>query len=193
MICSTFAENGKYDMKEIWKDVVGFEGLYQVSNYGRVKSLNYLHTGKERILKPARIAMKSGNSYYMVRLCKDGERYNKWVHRLVAEAFIPNPDNLPEVNHKDENGLNNRVDNIEWCTAKYNSNYGTRIQRISKKHYKPVYQYSIDGGLIKEWSSGKEVEKQFGFAQTNISACCNGKRKQAYGYVWRYKEPEPIE
>lgn len=176
---------------EEWRDIKGYEGLYQVSNYGRVKSLNYNHTGEERILKPARFAMKSGNSYYKVKLCKDGKTNNKRVHVLVAEAFIPNPDNLPEVNHKDENGLNNRVDNLEWCTRKYNINYGTAIERMKEKMIngktsKPVYQYSIDGKLIKEWSSTMEIQRQTGYANGNIGKCCRGKYKQAYGYKWSY-------
>lgn len=180
-------------MEEIWKPAVGFEGLYEVSNLGRVKSLNYRRTGKERILKPRRIEKKSGNVYYAVHLYKDGKAYDKPVHRLVAEAFIPNPDNLPEVNHKDENPLNNHVGNLEWCTQSYNYNYGTRIQRIAEKLSKPVYQYSLDGKLIKEWSSTREIERQTGYSNSYISKCCSGKYKTAYGFIWRYKEPEPTE
>lgn len=166
---------------EEWRDIKGYEGLYQVSNYGRVKSLNYNHTGEERILKPGKVGK---TVYYKVILCKDGKTYNKWVHRLVAQAFIPNPDNLPEVNHKDENGLNNRVDNLEWCTRTYNNNYGTRIQRVSK----PVYQYTLDGKLAKIWPSVMEIVRQLGYSQGTISMCCRGKRPTAYGYVWKYIE-----
>lgn len=160
--------------------------MYEVSNLGRVKSLDYRRTGKERILKPGRHSKKSGNTYYQVHLYKGGKMNVKLVHRLVAEAFIPNPDNLPEVNHKDENKFNNCVENLEWCTAKYNVNYGTARERMKEKRYKPVYQYSIDGELIKEWTSTMDVQRQTGYACSNICNCCRGKLKQAYGYKWSY-------
>lgn len=113
-------------MEEIYKDIKGYEGLYQVSNYGRVKSLNYRRTGKERLLKQ----ILHTNGYFYVRLYKS----NKWfsIHRLVAETFIPNPENLPCVNHKDEVKTNNHVDNLEWCTNEYNLNFGSRNERISE-------------------------------------------------------------
>ena len=171
---------------EEWKNIKGYEGLYQVSNFGRVKSLNYHRTGKEVLMKPGRFVMKSGNAYYGVKLYKDSKMNVKLVHRLVAEAFIPNPNNLPQVNHKDENGLNNRVDNLEWCTRKYNTNYGTARERMKEKRSKPVYQYSIDGELIKEWPSLSEIGRQTGYSCGYISDCCNGKRKTAYGFIWRY-------
>ena len=112
--------------KEIWKDIEGYEGEYQISNYGNVKSLNYLRTGKERILKPG----KNRGGYYYVQLYKNKAK-NHYIHRLVAQAFIKNPRNLPQVNHKDENKSNNRVDNLEWCMPIYNANYGTRNKRTS--------------------------------------------------------------
>ena len=121
-------------MEEIWKDIVGYEGLYQVSNFGRVKSLAKYKNGnggskfwrKERILKPA----NTGRGYLMVVLIKEKKRTTYILHRLVAQAFIPNPNNLPQINHKDENKTNNVVSNLEWCDNKYNSNYGTRNVRI---------------------------------------------------------------
>ena len=109
---------------EIWKDVVYFEGLYQVSNLGRVKSLNYSRTGREKVLKPSKT-----NGYLQVYLYKEGKSKRFSIHRLVAFAFIPNPNNLPIVNHKDEDKSNNCVDNLEWCTVAYNNNYGTKNQR----------------------------------------------------------------
>ena len=120
--------------EEIWCPIRGYEGIYEVSDQGRVKSIGY---GKERILRPVR----NNNGYLLVGLRKNREQ--KWylVHRLVAQAFIPNPDNLPQVNHKDENKTNNSVQNLEWCDRKYNCNYGTRNQRISK----PVLQFTKDG------------------------------------------------
>lgn len=118
----------------------------------------------------------------------------KFRHRLIAEAFIPNPYNLPFVNHKDENKLNNSVENLEWCTNKYNINYGTCIERRAKAQLnrkdlsKPVAQYDLDGNLIKIWPSAAEIQRQLGFAQTNICACCRGQQKTAYGYKWSYTE-----
>ena len=111
-----------------WKDIPGYEGLYQVSNIGEIKSLNYKQTHKPHLLSQA----KDRDGYFRVVLVKDKQRKNKLVHRLVAEAFIPNPNNLPQVNHKDEQAGNNIVTNLEWCTAKYNVNYGTRNKRAGE-------------------------------------------------------------
>ena len=182
-------------MQEIWKDIKGYEGYYQVSNLGRVKSLNYNHTSKEKILSPA--INKKG--YYVVSLSE-----TTYVHKLVAETFLPNPDNLPCVNHKDENKQNNVVwinedgsidfekTNLEWCTYKYNINYGTSVKRasikkINGKKAKTVLQYDLEGNLIKEWPSVNEIERTLGFRTGNICSCCNGCYKQAYGYIWKYK------
>ena len=115
--------------REIWRDVVGFEGLYKVSNLGNVKSLNYNRTGKEKLMKP----QTDGHGYLQVMLYKDGKYKIKKIHRLVAEAFIPNPDNLPCVNHKDENKTNNKEFNLEFCTYEYNNNYGTRKIKVELK------------------------------------------------------------
>lgn len=172
--------------KEYWKPVVGYEGLYEVSNFGRVKSLKF---GKERILK-----QKIRGGYYSVGLSKNGIVKTYQVHRLVAEAFIDNTDNLPQVNHKDENKLNNSVDNLEWCDAQYNCNYGTRTERLSKsqingKRSKIVIQYNLDGTFVREWPSTMECERN-GYKNTGISKCCNGKRKTAKGFIWAYKNEE---
>lgn len=117
-------------MKEIWKDIKGYEGRYQVSNLGNVKSLNYSHTGKEKTMK----LCKDKSGYLNVKLFIDGKHKIYKVHRLVAEAFIPNLKNEPQVNHIDENKSNNNVYNLEWCTARYNSNFGTRKERLRKNH-----------------------------------------------------------
>lgn len=127
-------------MEEIWKDIVGYEGFYQVSNLGRVKSLdryievtNKRGTSYRRPIKGKLLSLNSADDDYIsVALNKDNTSVFYSVHRLVAQAFIPNPDNLPMINHKDESRTNNCVDNLEWCTAKYNSNYGTRCERLSK-------------------------------------------------------------
>lgn len=179
-------------MDEHWKDIQEYEGLYQVSNKGRVKSLNYNHTGKEKIMKPKTIR-KTG--YLYIALHKHGKQEYTSVHRLVAEAFIPNPNNLPQVNHKDENKTNNRVDNLEWCTAKYNLEYNNgqkrrACSRTNGKLSKQIAQYTFDlpCELIKVWPSMSEIERQTGYSKSNIFKCCNGEYKQAYGYQWAYWE-----
>lgn len=170
-------------MKEIWRDIEGYEGLYQVSNLGNVKSLNYNRTGKERILKATK-----DNGYLSVCLYKDGIKKSYKVHRIIALAFLPNPDNLPQVNHKDEDKTNNRVDNLEWCNSKYNNNYGTRNKRSGESqtnHPKFSKQVlCVETGVI--YPSTRQVERKLGFANSNISAACNGKYKRAYGFHWRY-------
>lgn len=174
-------------IEEIFKDVKGYEGLYQVSNFGRIMSLNYNHTGEPKLLKMS----KDKDCYLIVNLCKDGKRKMFRVHRLVAEAFIPNPDNLPQVNHKDEDKTNNFVGtpendykdgNLEWCTNEYNVNYGTRTEKTSKS----VLQFTLDGEFIREWASTAEVGRN-GFNRGYVSDCCREKYKQAYGFLWRYK------
>ena len=177
-------------IKEYWKPVVGYEGLYMVSNWGRVKSFDRwvksrngsVRFCKGRILKP----LTSSSGYLYVNLYKNNIKKEYLVHRLVAEAFIDNPDNLFQVNHRDENKLNNNVDNLEWCDAKYNINFGTCIERRSKKKSKPVLQYTLDGEFVREWPSTMECGRN-GFNQGNIWMCCQGKLKKYKGFIWRYK------
>lgn len=166
---------------EIWKDVKDYEGLYQVSNLGRVRSLKF---EKERILKPG----INGRGYFYVNLWKNGEYKQYRVHRLVAQAFLTNSNNLPEVNHRDEDKTNNKVENLEWCDRKYNHNYGTINQRIAEKCSKQVLQYKKSGEFVKEWKSTMDVQRNLGYAQSSISACCLGKYKSAYGFIWAYKK-----
>lgn len=171
-------------MEEIWKDIEGYEGLYQVSNLGRVKSL------RRNIILKIKIER---NGYEKVVLTVNSIHKDYYIHRLVATAFISNPDNLPQVNHKDENKTNNCVDNLEWCTPKYNTNYGTCIRKrqlsnTNGKLSKPVCQYSKDGCFIKEWKSIRDVQRNLGFANTHISECCRNIIKSAYGYIWKYKK-----
>ena len=168
-------------IKEYWKPVVGYEGLYMVSNWGRIKSMNYNHSGKERIMK-----QKIQGGYYSVNLSKNGIIKTYLVHRLVAEAFIPNLNNYKEVNHKDENKTNNVVSNLEWCDRLYNVRYGTGIERRSKTQSKTVLQYDLNGNLIKEWKSINECGRN-GFKKSNICKCCNGKQKTHKGFIWKYK------
>lgn len=167
---------------EIWKDIKGYEGIYQVSSIGRVKNIN-----SNRILKDS-----NRNGYRRVVLCKNSIKKHKNIHRLVAEAFIPNPHNLQQVNHINEIKTDNRVENLEWCTASYNNTFGSRINRIKKsltngKKCKRIEQFSILGLFIREWISGSEIENSLGYDQGNISKCCLGKSKTAYGFIWKFK------
>lgn len=165
--------------KEIWKPVVGYEGHYQVSNCGRVKSIKF---GKEIIMK-----QNIRRGYYYVNLYKNGILKTYQVHRLVAEAFLDNPDNLPCVNHKDENKLNNNVDNLEWCTIRYNNCYNDGQIKRARFKRKKVYQYDLNGNLIKEWISVNDAGRN-GYNQGNVAACCRGERKTYKGFRWSYKK-----
>ena len=174
-------------MIEIFKDIKDYEGLYQVSNLGQILSLNYYRSGKPKLLKPG----KNKKGYLLVNLYKNRKRKSYKIHQLVAEHFIPNPDNLPEINHIDEDKTNNRVDNLEWKSHKDNCNHGTRNERIAKtmtngKRSKPVLQLSLSGELIREWPSISECGRN-GFNHRNIVSCCNGKLKQYKGFRWMYK------
>lgn len=182
---------------EIWKDVVGFEGLYEVSNFGRVRSVEhttfvqrekdlipYNHLQKQKIL-----SQRTGKTGYVkVNLYRNTVRSRSMktalVHRLVAEAFIDNPNNYKHINHKDENKENNCAENLEWCTAKYNLNYGSRKYVLTKK----VRQLSLDGTLINEFYGVREAERKTGISHSGISNCCN--RKPGYetagGFRWEY-------
>lgn len=164
-------------MKEVWKDIPNFKGIYQVSSLGNVKNFK-----KNKII----------NGYYdkagYKRIClyKNGKRYYPFVHRLVAEAFIPNPNNYPSINHKNEIKDDNIISNLEWCTIKYNNNYGTRNKRIREKKIKKVAQYSLDMKLIKIFDSITEAAKEVNTSTSHICRCCKGKLKITKGYIWKY-------
>lgn len=162
----------------MWKDVKYFEGFYQVSDSGMVKN-----TKTGRILKATPNKYRGG--YLSVILSLNGNHTRHYVHRLVAEAFIPNPNNYPEINHRDEDVLNNHRDNLEWCSRDYNQSYGTRAQRAGEKHRKPINQYTIEGKFIKQWSCALEIENKTGYSHSAIRKCCNGTYAQAYGYKWK--------
>lgn len=178
---------------EEWRDIAGFEGCYQVSNYGKVKSLTrvitirlpngtiYTRLSRGRVLRQK----KDKDGYLMVGLGKSATRK---VHRLVAEAFIPNLNQSPVINHKDENKANNFVGNLEWCTIEYNNNYGTCRDKSAKAHRKAVLQLDRLERVISWYGSLIEAEQVLGIngASTMISRCCKGKIKQAYGYKWKY-------
>ena len=186
-------------MSEIWKTAVYdgelYEGLYKVSNLGKILSLDYNHTGKPGLMNPA----EDTKGYLQVKLWKNGEYKTCSVHRLVAEAFLENPDNLPEVNHKDEDKTNNFVflnedgsvdkekSNLEWKTHRDNMNHGTRNERIAKALSKRVLQLSLSGELIREWPSTRECERN-GFYSSNVAACCRGERKSHKGFLWMFAD-----
>ena len=184
-------------MEEIWKDIEGYEGLYQVSNLGRVRSLGRTiqrrtrwgttvdYTMKGKMLKPLH---SQGDYCYVHLFDKDGTSTNQKVHRLVAWAFVPNPNNLNEVNHIDENKDNNRADNLEWCKHVDNCNYGTRNERCKTKLSKPVQKLDADGNVVAEYPSIIEAERVTGTCRSQIRMCCHGKYKTAGGYRWKFKE-----
>ena len=177
---------------EEWRDIKGYEGLYQVSSWGRVKSFNYKNTGKEGIF-----TMKPDNrGYLIVTLYKNEKRKHYSMHKLVAEAFIPNPNNLPYINHKDEDKTNNYVENLEWCTPEYNNTYGTKIKRqsnsmIGNKNPRATKVKCITTNEI--FNTIKEASEKYNINHSNIGQCCENKRKSAGKHpitgeklVWEY-------
>ena len=194
---------------EIWKTAISdgepYEG-YKVSNLGKILSLNYRNTGKAELMTP----FEDTGGYLRVELSKNGETKTCKVHRLVAETFLPNPENKPQVNHKIEGkkgkkinmvifntdgSVNKERTTIEWVTAKENCNYGTRNERCAKaiskamtngKLSKPVLQFTLDGEFLREWPSTREIERQLGFDNGAVGKCCKGKLKSAYGFKWCY-------
>lgn len=192
-------------MKEIWKDIKGYEGLYIVSNLGNIKSLdrliicrnNHLRKIYGRVLKQFKI----NSGYYTIKLWTSNKFKQILVHRLVAETFIPNPNCLPEVNHKDGNKENNCINNLEWVTKSENvqhavNNNLTKNQKFvvsannKKLKSKPVIQYDIDGNYIATYNSVSEICRLYNYSQGAISNVCRNERSKAYGYIWKYKQEE---
>lgn len=186
---------------EIWKTAVYdgevYEGLYKVSNFGRILSLNYRNTGKPKLRKPVEI----GKGYLRVELYKNGESKTCLVHRLVAETFLPNPEGKPYINHKIEGdegkkinivifntdgSVNKERTTIEWVTPKENNDYGTRNERAAKTQSKPVLQFTLDGEFVREWPSIQECGRN-GFDKGAVCNCCNGKLPHYKGFKWMYK------
>lgn len=161
--------------EEVWKYVQGYGGEYQVSNLGRVRSHKW---GKWKVLKH----VKNENGYLTVRLYSDKMR-QCYVHRLVAQAFLPNPKNLEYINHKNERKDDNRASNLEWCTSYYNNHYSD-IYRSTRKR---VVQYAKNMVYIRSYVSQSEASRLTGICQSNISNCCNRKRETAGGYFWRFE------
>ena len=172
--------NIKY-LNEVWKDIIGYEGLYQVSNYGRVKN-----NQTNNYLTPVKIK----NGYLQIHFWDKKKHKVFYLHRLVAQAFIPNPNNYPQVNHKDENKLNNCVDNLEWCTAKYNTHYGTCIYRNILSNSNTIQQINKEGNIIAEYLSAKQAQSLSNnyYKCAGISSCCRGDCKTYKGYIWKYKQ-----
>lgn len=176
---------------EIWKNIKGCEGLYQVSSNGKIKSLGRKAVSNHNNLRPVseKILCQTTNKYGYKNcfLSKDGKTKVFLVHRLVADAFIPNPYNLPMVNHKNENKADNRVENLEWCNATYNVNTGTRNKRVATKLSKPVIQTDLDNNVIKEYRSIRYAARKTNINLSSIISVCQGRRKTAGGYKWSYK------
>lgn len=186
------------EQMEVWRDIPHYEGIYQASTLGRIRSIDRMdssnHYRKGNIMKHK----LNPSGYYCIALCKDGKYKYINIHRLVAIAFIPNPNNLPQVNHIDEDKTNNRVDNLEWCTAQYNTNYGNRTQKAAKsnsiaqkgkcrpKRYKKINQKDMNGVFIKQYESITAASKENNIPQSLISGCLMGKTKSTYGYKWEY-------
>ena len=170
---------------EVWKDIPGYEGKYQVSNLGRIKSLNYNREKREKVLK----LHQCKKGYVETKLSKGSIAKTFHVHVLVAKVFIPNPDHKSEVNHKNGDKTDNRTDNLEWVT--HHDNIIHSHETGLAGHYtRRVLQYDKCGNLLKEWVSAQEAEKETCVHHTNIAACCKGRRFFAGGYIWRYKEAE---
>jgi len=185
---------------EIWKDIEGYEGLYQVSDIGRVKSLDWIVDSHEIVtqyLKKGKILSLclTTNGYYNIGLYKDGKRKHISVHRLVAKEFIPNPLNLPEVNHKWGNKIDNRATELEWTTKKENMLHSYKtLHRINpnkgkfgkeSSNAKPVLQCDLNGNIIREWESAKSASRIGKFNSGEISNVCRGHSKQHKGFIWR--------
>ena len=194
-------------MTEQWRTAIYkgeiYEGLYKVSNLGKILSLNYRNTGKAELLNPG----EDKGGYLQVCLSKNGETKTCKVHRLVAQTFLPNPENKPCINHKiqgkkgkkinmvffnTDGSINKEKSTIEWCTYEENNNYGGHNDRISKaltngKRSKRVLQLSLSGDLIREWESIQECGRN-GFSKSNVCDCCNGKLKTHKGFKWCYAE-----
>lgn len=170
---------------EVWKDIQGYEGKYQISNKGNVKSLNYRNSGYSQNLVP-----KTNNSGRLwVELALDGDKKPMLIHRLVAMAFIPNPHNYPQINHKDENVTNNRAENLEWCTGEYNVKYflDRHTQRGRPVRLNsPILQIDTEGNILKRWDNVTAIKNAKGFSAWSICECCKGNRKSAYGFKWQY-------
>lgn len=175
------------NVPEVWKPVPGYEGLYEISNMGNVKSLARMKPYRDGfrrfpggILKPNKI----NGGYRLVMLTNSHTRKGFLVHRLVAESFIENPNCLPQVNHIDGNKENNTVSNLEWCTAKENMLHS--VKNRLRSDLKPVVMLTKDGRVVRKFNGVREAARETGIERTNIRFCCNNKHRSAGGYLWRW-------
>lgn len=191
-------------MQEVWKDIPNYEGLYQVSNLGKIKSLErkVKKYNGERIVRERILKQSYEKKYMHVQLSKNGKTITRLVHRLVAETFIDNPNNLKEVNHIDANTRNNNVNNLEWCTRYENMQHAKQMglikhnsgekcywyKKYGKEHTrsKKIIQLTKQGIKIKEWDSLADVERELNIKKGNICKCCKGERKTTGGFKWEY-------
>lgn len=178
----------KIMFSEVWKDVAGFEGLYEVSNYGKVRRYD---------TKRLKATPLNRFGYPQLNLYKNGKSYLRRVHRLVAVAFVDNPEPIRYdcINHKDENPCNNNANNLEWCDRKYNNNYGGHNARIAKSRSKPIIQYDLNGKVVREWESATSAARTLGCAQSGINWCCLRKPKHNtyIGFIWRLADDKDVQ
>lgn len=178
--------------KEEWRDIPGWEGVYQVSNKGNIVSLNYNRTRKRRL----RIPRIGKGGYLYINLHKSGVTKTMKIHRIVAMTFIPNPKNLPQINHKDENKLNNNAENLEWCDSSYNNKYGSRPRKVldahkrngSSKAERAVVKLDRHGTIVAEFVSISEAARQSCVSRSCIRDCVLGRQHTCVGYFWKYKQ-----
>lgn len=192
----------KHTKDEMWKPIAGYEGLYEVSNYGRVRSVAHFITKTNGVVYPIKSRFihvtTFPKGYYGVMLYKDKKHKHAYIHRLVAETFIPNPNNFETVNHKDENKTNNHVSNLEWCSSDYNIHYGSGINRMRETQRKnnlggkPVLQYTLDGKFVKEYQSVGAAARHLGTRPNYIFKCCHeySDYSQVKGYQWKFKDSD---
>ncbi len=206
------------EKKEIWQNIKGYEGLYQVSNMGRIKRLpkteyvyNYLSNTKVKRVKKEKILAykRNSNNYIIVTLSNNGVSKAYTIHRLVAQTFIPNPNNYPQINHINGKKYDNRVENLEWCTASENIKHASRVglRKTTKKQKtqakrnlkkaneakkRKIYQLTKDNKIIKVWDSMSDIFRELHFYWGNIGSVCRKEKELAYGYKWEYKEKKDV-
>ena len=185
---------------EIWKDIKGYEGIYKISNYGRIKTLQHqskcrsystvnriVPCFQKRVNEKITYGFRTKYGYMQIRLCKDSVKKRVYVHRLVASAFLEKPKGCDFINHKDEIKDNNCVDNLEWCTQSYNCIYSKNMDKANEKKKKPVLQFTINGNFINEYPFIRIAARNNNISNTGIIKCCKGKLKTSGGYIWKYK------